>query len=178
MSAFILLARRLQNLLGHTVLVSHLSASPQLKTHTKHSSRCTFEARRSRPSPSSLPQWRQWVGRFSVDQSDCSLQQFCNCKAAQCHEQCIANTDVLCVLFHSTGGFLFGYDTGQISDILLMQDFLLRFAECGDINDYHTCRFKTGIEGLVVGLLSIGTLFGALGGGENDKKRCRSCESC
>ncbi|KAK9900117.1 general substrate transporter [Cystobasidium minutum MCA 4210] len=43
-----------------------------------------------------------------------------------------------------------------------MQDFLLRFAECGNVNDYNTCRFKTGIEGLIVGLLSIGTLFGAL----------------
>lgn len=47
-----------------------------------------------------------------------------------------------------------------------MQDFLLRFAECGDPTNADTCRFKTGIEGLIVGLLSIGTLFGALGGGE------------
>lgn len=47
-----------------------------------------------------------------------------------------------------------------------MEDFLTRFAECGIPGDAATCRFKTGIEGLIVGLLSIGTLFGALGGGK------------
>lgn len=54
------------------------------------------------------------------------------------------------------------YDTGQISDILLMDDFLLRFATCTTPGDAATCQFKTAIEGLIVGLLSIGTLFGAL----------------
>lgn len=62
----------------------------------------------------------------------------------------------------SMGGFIFGFDTGQISDILLMDDFLLRFAECGTPGDVATCWFPTAIEGLIVGLLSIGTLFGAL----------------
>lgn len=62
----------------------------------------------------------------------------------------------------SMGGFLFGYDTGQISDILLMDDFLLRFATCTTPGVVDTCHFKTAIEGLVVGLLSIGTLIGAL----------------
>jgi len=62
----------------------------------------------------------------------------------------------------SMGGFIFGFDTGQISDILLMDDFLLRFATCGTPGVVATCRFKTAIEGLIVGLLSIGTLFGAL----------------
>lgn len=47
-----------------------------------------------------------------------------------------------------------------------MQDFLLRFSTCSDPTNYDTCHFKTAIEGLVVGLLSIGTLFGALIGGE------------
>lgn len=58
--------------------------------------------------------------------------------------------------------FIFGYDTGQISDILLMDDFLLRFAQCGVPGDVATCEFTRVIEGLIVGLLSIGTLFGAL----------------
>jgi len=43
-----------------------------------------------------------------------------------------------------------------------MEDFLLRFATCATPGVVDTCRFKTAIEGLIVGLLSIGTLFGAL----------------
>ncbi|PCH34606.1 general substrate transporter [Wolfiporia cocos MD-104 SS10] len=62
----------------------------------------------------------------------------------------------------SMGGFIFGYDTGQISDILIMDDFLLRFAECKTPGDASTCAFSIVREGLVVGLLSIGTLVGAL----------------
>lgn len=58
----------------------------------------------------------------------------------------------------SMGGFIFGYDTGQISDILLMDDFLERFADCSS----GTCKFSNVRSGLIVGLLSIGTLAGAL----------------
>jgi len=65
-----------------------------------------------------------------------------------------------------SAGFLFGYDTGQISDILIMDDFLLRFATCTEPGNPATCAFKTAIEGLIVGLLSSGTLFGALFGGK------------
>lgn len=54
------------------------------------------------------------------------------------------------------------YDTGQISDILLMPDFLLRFATCSDPTDYNSCKFSIVREGLIVALLSIGTLIGAL----------------
>lgn len=62
----------------------------------------------------------------------------------------------------SMGGFIFGYDTGQISDILLMDDFLTRFGDCSTAGDASTCHFSDVRSGLIVGLLSIGTLFGAL----------------
>ncbi|EPQ53106.1 general substrate transporter [Gloeophyllum trabeum ATCC 11539] len=67
-------------------------------------------------------------------------------------------------LVASMGGFIFGYDTGQISDILLMPDFLLRFAQCSTPGVADTCKFSTVREGLIVALLSIGTLVGALVG--------------
>ena len=68
------------------------------------------------------------------------------------------------------GGFIFGYDTGQISDILLMDDFRLRFANnCGTssgvaVADASTCEFSDVRSGLIVSLLSVGTLLGALMG--------------
>ncbi|KAH9946744.1 general substrate transporter [Amylocystis lapponica] len=55
-----------------------------------------------------------------------------------------------------------GYDTGQISDILLMPDFLLRFATCSTPGDESTCSFSIVREGLIVSLLSIGTMAGCL----------------
>ncbi|KAL1798135.1 hypothetical protein ACET3X_002172 [Alternaria dauci] len=59
----------------------------------------------------------------------------------------------------SMGGFVFGYDTGQISGFLGMVDFLRRF---GQRRDDGTPYFSNVRSGLIVGLLSIGTLFGAL----------------
>ncbi|KAB2102137.1 High-affinity glucose transporter [Alternaria gaisen] len=59
----------------------------------------------------------------------------------------------------SMGGFVFGYDTGQISGFLSMVDFLRRF---GQRHDDGTPYFSNVRSGLIVGLLSIGTLFGAL----------------
>lgn len=69
-------------------------------------------------------------------------------------------------LIASVGGFIFGYDTGQISDMLLMDDFKLRFATCADSLDPDSCEFSDVRAGLIVSLLSIGTLVGALAGAE------------
>ncbi|ETW76473.1 MFS sugar transporter [Heterobasidion irregulare TC 32-1] len=71
---------------------------------------------------------------------------------------------IMLALVASMGGFIFGYDTGQISDILLMDDFVLRFAQCHTPGDLSTCKFSVVREGLIVALLSIGTLIGALVG--------------
>ncbi|PIA93621.1 High-affinity fructose transporter ght6 [Cercospora beticola] len=60
----------------------------------------------------------------------------------------------------SIGGFIFGYDTGQISGFLEMPDFLRRFGNVGDSPD--TYAFTDAVSGTIVGLLSIGTMFGAL----------------
>ncbi|KAF2265562.1 high-affinity glucose transporter ght2 [Lojkania enalia] len=61
----------------------------------------------------------------------------------------------------SIGGFLFGYDTGQISGMLLFDDFINRF---GQTQPDGTKEFDDVISALVVSLMSIGTLFGALSG--------------
>jgi SP family sugar:H+ symporter-like MFS transporter len=53
------------------------------------------------------------------------------------------------------------YDTGQISDLLLMDDFLLRFGTCTG-SDASSCAFSNVRAGTIVSLLSIGTLIGAL----------------
>ncbi|PYH78203.1 monosaccharide transporter [Aspergillus uvarum CBS 121591] len=62
----------------------------------------------------------------------------------------------LCV---SMGGFIFGYSTGQISGFETMQDFLMRFGEQQADGSY---AFSNVRSGLIVGLLSIGTMIGAL----------------
>jgi len=50
-----------------------------------------------------------------------------------------------------------GYDTGQISDILIMEDFLQRFGESDGQGGYSFSHVR---EGLIVAMLSIGTLIG------------------
>ncbi|EPQ53105.1 hypothetical protein GLOTRDRAFT_79159 [Gloeophyllum trabeum ATCC 11539] len=52
----------------------------------------------------------------------------------------------------SIGGFMFGYESGQISGFVQMSDFIDRFGENG--------KFSAAREGTIVGLLSIGTLLG------------------
>jgi len=61
----------------------------------------------------------------------------------------------------SIGGFLFGYDTGQISSMLLFSDFIDRF---GQVQPDGQIAFDVTIQSLVVSMMSIGTLFGALAG--------------
>lgn len=62
------------------------------------------------------------------------------------------------------GGFIFGYDTGQISGFLEMNVFLERFGEpTSDLTAHPSgYRFSNVRAGLIVGLLSIGTLIGCL----------------
>ncbi|KIN01525.1 hypothetical protein OIDMADRAFT_54639 [Oidiodendron maius Zn] len=62
-------------------------------------------------------------------------------------------------VFVSMGGFIFGYDTGQISGFLGMPEFLSRF---GQKHSDGTFYFSNVRSGLIVALLSIGTLMGAL----------------
>jgi hypothetical protein len=45
-----------------------------------------------------------------------------------------------------------------------MDDFKLRFAQCSTAVDVSSCKFSRVREGLIVALLSIGTLIGALSG--------------
>ncbi|KAJ5525731.1 hypothetical protein N7513_005256 [Penicillium frequentans] len=63
----------------------------------------------------------------------------------------------LCV---SMGGFIFGYSTGQISGFTTMTDFKMRFAEYNASTGEYA--FSNVRNGLIVGLLSIGTMIGAL----------------
>ncbi|EED20688.1 MFS monosaccharide transporter, putative [Talaromyces stipitatus ATCC 10500] len=58
----------------------------------------------------------------------------------------------------SMGGFIFGYSTGQISGFETMHDFQVRFAQHND-NGYYFSNVRSG---LIVGLMSIGTMIGAL----------------
>ncbi|QPH18270.1 hypothetical protein C2857_003274 [Epichloe festucae Fl1] len=61
----------------------------------------------------------------------------------------------------SVGGFLFGYDTGQISAMLLFRNFVDSFAQT---NSKGAKEWVPIIQSLLVSLMSIGCLLGALSG--------------
>lgn len=63
---------------------------------------------------------------------------------------------MLCILA-SMGGFIFGYDTGEISGLVAMPDFIDRFGSNGSFSNVR--------EGLIVSLLSVGSLVGCVSAG-------------
>ncbi|KAJ3757213.1 general substrate transporter [Lentinula raphanica] len=60
----------------------------------------------------------------------------------------------------SAGGFLFGYDIGVISGLLVMPDFVQRF---GQENPDGTFTLSESRQSIITSLLSAGTFVGALG---------------
>ncbi|KAI9738345.1 MAG: hexose transporter hxt1 [Cirrosporium novae-zelandiae] len=60
----------------------------------------------------------------------------------------------------SMGGFIFGYNTGQISGFETMSDFKRRFAEYDEATGEYA--FSDVRSGLIVALICIGTMIGAL----------------
>ncbi|KAL2207026.1 general substrate transporter [Sarocladium strictum] len=63
-------------------------------------------------------------------------------------------------LVASVGGFMFGYVSGQISGFFLMEDYLERFGELNTTTGERS--FSAARQGTIVGLLSVGCLFGCL----------------
>ena len=66
------------------------------------------------------------------------------------------------VAFASFGGILFGYDTGTISGILQMDDWLRTFGEFTGVTEMDPTGYEisTSTESLIVSILSAGTFLG------------------
>lgn len=81
----------------------------------------------------------------------------------------------LMTILVSMGGICFGYDTGQISGFLQMEDFRYQFAD-----NRETLELSPTRTGLIVAMLSIGTLFGALVAGPiaNNRRLGRKYSIC
>ncbi|KAL7412749.1 general substrate transporter [Mrakia frigida] len=73
----------------------------------------------------------------------------------------VGGSSIALTLFASIGGFLFGFDIGQIAGILPLPDFIERFAEANPSDPDGVKSFSNIRSGLIVGLLSLGTLGGA-----------------
>ncbi|KAF8849309.1 hypothetical protein BDZ45DRAFT_708864 [Acephala macrosclerotiorum] len=71
---------------------------------------------------------------------------------------------IIMAILVAMGGFIFGYDIGQISGFLEMNVFLQRFGQptTDRVNNPSGYYFTNVRSGLIVGLLSIGTLIGCL----------------
>ena len=61
--------------------------------------------------------------------------------------------------FAALGGLLFGYDTGVISGVLTMSDFLLAF---GGTASFQRGSLTSSVAGSIVGIMLVGCFFGAL----------------
>lgn len=72
----------------------------------------------------------------------------------------ITGRTVVMAILVAMGGFIFGYDTGQISGFLEMPVFLQRFGQpTTDLATYPTgYRFSNVRSGLIVGLVSFSPL--------------------
>ena len=62
--------------------------------------------------------------------------------------------------FAAFGGILFGYDTGIISGVQTMKDWLCVFGKSDPTTG--VCAITSSQQSLVVSILSVGTFFGAL----------------
>ncbi len=69
---------------------------------------------------------------------------------------------ILMVSFAAFAGILFGYDTGTISGITAMRDFLLLFGEPTAVSEAHPFGLflTSSRQSLVTSILSLGTFFG------------------
>lgn len=71
---------------------------------------------------------------------------------------------ILMTAFAAFGGILYGYDTGTISGIIAMDDWLATFgdSDTGTVNAVNPLGhgLSTSRESLVVSILSAGTFFG------------------
>lgn len=149
--------------------ISHNCVAPSLRSSQSWCS-SMFMARQSVSRPSCSPSSRRWEGalttssvsearvddgrtdRSSLFRPDSSSAMTLVSKLGECSAAGEGADRTL------------PRQTGQISDFLEMDDFKRRFAQCTDPSNPDTCEFSNVRTGLIVAMLSIGTLFGSLVG--------------